>query len=161
MEIYRLIYRSTATRPLDSAELERLVSQCQIYNFSHHVTGVLFYSGQQFLQELEGPRNAVEEIYEHLSHDARHTELFVIDRAPAPQRMFPSWSMGFGEVDARALARLSNSLDPKSRQMLLPSTCDPQGVITELLQEFVEQQLLSPVRSVSNGRTAGAPNRFR
>ena len=161
MEIYRLIYRSTATRPLGSAELDRLVSQSQIYNFSHHVTGVLFYSGQHFLQELEGPQAGVEEIYEHLSHDARHTELFVIDRAPIPERLFPRWSMGFGEVEAKALARLTSYLDPKSRQMLLPNNYDAQVVITDLVREFVEEHLLKLVPSVGNGRTAGTPNHFR
>ena len=161
MEIYRLIYRSKATRPLSSAELGRLVSQSQIYNFSHHVTGVLFYASQQFLQVLEGSQTAVGEVYRHLSHDERHSQLTIIDRASVPTRLFPTWSMGFGEVEARALTRLTNYLDPKSRKMLLPSSCDAQAIITDLLQEFVEQQLLSPVRSVGNGRTAGSPNQFR
>lgn len=161
METYRLIYRSIATRSLTSAELGRLVSQSQIYNFSHHVTGVLFYAKRQFLQVMEGPQAAVREVYEHLSHDERHTQLAIIDRAVVPARLFPRWSMGFGEVDALALDRLASFLDPESRKMLLPSSCDVQAVITDLLQEFVEQQLLSPVRPASNGRGAGAPNQFR
>lgn len=161
MEIYRLIYRSTATRPLCPAELGRLVSQSQIYNFSRHVTGVLFHAGQQFLQVLEGSQAAVGEVYEHLSHDERHSQLAIMDRALVPARLFPRWSMGFGEVDARALCRLVSFLDPECRKMLLPSSCDAQAVITDLLQEFAEQQLLSPMRPASNGRSAGAPNQFQ
>ena len=161
MQLYRLIYRSTAARPLGSAELDRLVSQAQIYNFSHGVTGVLFYADQQFLHELEGPRAAVEEVYGHICHDARHAQVTLIDRAPAQHRLFPGWSLGFGEVEAPALARLASYLDPKSRALLFPRRCDAQLVIAELLQEFVAQQLRHPVRQAGNGRSAGVPNQFR
>ncbi|MBC8082611.1 MAG: BLUF domain-containing protein [Hymenobacter sp.] len=140
MSIHQIIYRSTATRPLSEAELGRLVSQARIYNYSQSITGILLYAEQQFLQVLEGEKTAVEELYDRIAEDPRHTDLTIVLDGPAPQPFFPAWNMGFNRVAPAALARLGNYLDPQHWAVLLPRTYSAQEVITDLLREFVDEQ---------------------
>ena len=159
MEIYRIIYRSTAARPLGEAELERLVSQSRINNFSRNITGVLFYADEHIVQLLEGPQVAVEGIYRHLSRDPRHTSIATVYSGPAPRRLFPKWSLGYSQVAGPALDRLASYLDPRRWSALLPRAYDAQEVIADLLQEFVAEHQMVLSRAPGNGPPARAPER--
>ncbi|MBF9224113.1 BLUF domain-containing protein [Hymenobacter ruricola] len=146
MAIQQLIYCSTATRPLNEDELVQLVGQARIHNHSQAITGLLFYDGGKFLQVLEGEPAVVDGLYAHIAHDPRHTGLTTVLDAPVPARNFPEWSMGFGQVDSAALARLLGYLDPRCRAALLPRTCNVQEVIADLLRDFMAEQPPAPRR---------------
>ncbi len=142
MSVYQLIYRSDAARPWGDAELERLAAQARIHNYSLAITSVLFFDGQQFLQVLEGGQEAVEALYAHISHDPRHTNLAVMLGGAVPQRLFPKWSLGLSQVAAADLSRLSGYLDPRHRNALLPERYNAHEVISDLLSEFVAEQVV-------------------
>lgn len=137
MALQQLIYRSTAIRAWSDEELDRLVAQARIHNYSYAITGVLLYADRQFLQLLEGEPAAIEQMYQHIVHDSRHTHITLLVREPVPQRLFPHWSLGFRKLFPVALAQLSGYLDPRYRADLLPSTCNAQEVIADLLREFI------------------------
>ena len=140
MPVYQLIYRSTATRLLGDEELARMVEQARINNYSQAITGVLFYAEGRFLQVLEGEEEKVEALYEYISSDSRHGEVVRIHSGPVPQRLFTHWSMGFGQVAASALARLSAYLDPEHLAALLPWTCNVEAFIADTVLEFVRDE---------------------
>ena len=60
MALQQLIYRSTAIRVWSDEELDRLVAQARIHNYSYAIMGVLLYADRQFLQLLEGEPAAIE-----------------------------------------------------------------------------------------------------
>lgn len=108
MPIYQLVYQSLALHPWDDEALRGLAAQSRDRNQAQAITGILFYANRHFLQVLEGEQSAVEQLYERIGRDPRHTDEVVIRRGAAPQRLFPEWSMGLGTVGAAALARLAD-----------------------------------------------------
>ena len=139
METYRIIYASTAARPFGAAEFDRLLMQARIYNYSEGIGGLLLRAEAQFLAVLEGPEPAVAELYARIAADPRHLAVRTLEAAAVPGPLFPHASLAAAEVAPAALARLTAYLDPPHRRELLPQGYDEQGIIADLLLEFVEQ----------------------
>ena len=139
MKTYRIIYASTAARPFGPAEFERLLLQSRIYNFSENIGGVLLQAEPQFLQVLEGPEQAVAELYSRIAADPRHRAVRTLEAAPVQGPLFRPANLDFAEAEPADLARLTAYLDPTHRRGLLPQGYDEQAVIADLLLEFVEQ----------------------
>jgi hypothetical protein len=59
------------------------------------VTGVLCYDPVFFMQCLEGPRPAVNELYASILQDRRHTDVLLLEYTEVAERHFAEWSMGF------------------------------------------------------------------
>jgi len=59
------------------------------------VTGMLLYHDGNFMQALEGPREAVTRVFGRIERDARHGGSLVLLQADRPQRLFTEWSMAF------------------------------------------------------------------
>jgi hypothetical protein len=144
MKTYRIIYASTAARPFGPAEFERLLLQARIYNFSENIGGLLLRAEPQFLQVLEGPEQAVAELYSRIAADPRHRAVRTLEAAPVQGPLFRPANVDFAEAEPADLARLTAYLYPMH---LLPQGYDEQAVIADLLLEFVEQhcpQVLGP-----------------
>ncbi|MGY3087827.1 hypothetical protein ACVWYF_000853 [Hymenobacter sp. UYAg731] len=141
MPVHQLIYRSVATRLPGGEELARMVEQARINNYSQAITGVLFYAEGRFLQVLEGEEEPVEALYARILQDFRHIEVVKMHGAPVAERLFPNWSLGFGQVAAPALARLSACLSPGHLATPLPSAHDVEVFIAATLQEFARMEL--------------------
>lgn len=98
-DIFRIIYKSTAARPaevmLGHGHLASLLATARQRNQVAGVSGVLVYTGLGFFQVLEGPRSAVQPIFESILADRRHHTLAVIEMDVAAERRFAGWAMGF------------------------------------------------------------------
>lgn len=55
----------------------------------------LFIDPVFFLQLLEGPENAVKELFEVISKDTRHYEIKVLSQGPVEERVFIDWGMNY------------------------------------------------------------------
>ena len=91
----QLIYMSAATRPLDYEELLALLMKARLTNDSLDITGMLVYHEDSFLQILEGEETDVEDLYERIHNDPRHTHCALLHRSPISHRSFSDWNMGF------------------------------------------------------------------
>lgn len=158
METHRIIYASTAARPLGPAELDRLLMQARIYNFSERIGGLLLRAENQFLAVLEGPAPAVNTLYARIAADLRHHAVHTLEAAAVRKLLFPHASLGFAEVEPTALGRLIAYLDPPHRHALLPRGYDEQEIIADLLLEFVEQHC-PHVLGQPGDRAASRPQR--
>ncbi len=94
-----LLYTSRATQPVTASELRTLAAQSTERNHSVAVTGLLLYSAGSFLQLLEGRAPTVDALMKRIALDPRHTDVRVLLRAEAPQRLFPRWYMGLLDLD--------------------------------------------------------------
>ena len=65
-DLQTIAYVSTAIRLLSVAELETLLVTARDLNLQNSVTGVLLYSGGNFMQCFEGRQPAVHETYERI-----------------------------------------------------------------------------------------------
>jgi len=108
-DIFRIIYKSTAAHPaevmLGHGHLASLLASARRRNHAADVSGVLVYTGLGFFQVLEGPRSAVQSVFESILVDRRHHTLAVIEMDFTADRRFDGWAMGFlgtsREVDDR------------------------------------------------------------
>lgn len=91
--LYRLIYGSRSLCTLQ--ETVELVESARIANALVNVTGALYLADGRFLQYLEGEREVIEEMFNRIKHDHRHTDCVLLDLRPITSRVFAHWSMGW------------------------------------------------------------------
>ena len=91
--LVRLLYASRAVDP-GQAAIEDILSQSRMSNPNAGITGILCYSGEIFLQAIEGGRMAVSELYGHILKDARHKDVVLLHYEEISERRFGGWTMG-------------------------------------------------------------------
>jgi hypothetical protein len=88
-----VVYAGEARIALNEARLSELVVASEQRNARLGVTGHAYFHGGRWIEYLEGPREAVEEIIATLTQDPRFT-LHQLLRSEAPaQRRFPDWRL--------------------------------------------------------------------
>ena len=94
--LVRLLYASRAANGVDADALASILRQSKEHNPKVGVTGVLCFcaSSRTFMQVLEGGRNAVSGLYNHIAQDARHDDVALLSYEEIGERSFASWSMG-------------------------------------------------------------------
>ena len=97
--LYRVLYCSRNTiqgSPEQvEAEIRGILAASRRNNGRDGITGGLLFSDGCFAQVLEGPVAAVEEAFERIQCDERHSEVTVLQAGPIERRDFPDWSMAF------------------------------------------------------------------
>lgn len=99
--LVRLLYASRAANEFDADALSEILKQSKRNNQEHGVTGLLCYSGNLFMQVLEGGRGAVNRIYNRIASDPRHSDVELLSYEEIDERRFAGWSMG--QVEATHL----------------------------------------------------------
>jgi hypothetical protein len=131
--MYRVMYMSNASRVIPDSELEEILETARKNNKEKNLTGLLIVKGRTFLQCLEGDKKDVEEIYEKISKDDRHTDIIDLIEEDIPSRLFPNWEMGY--------KNLKNLDSIKSEKIKQISSIDDFIIkkedISEIIQEFI------------------------
>lgn len=91
--IDRLVYRSRIEDPTPQAALEAIFEVSVPKNARLKITGALGFSGGFFIQLLEGPAPALDDLLGSLGADPRHSHLQVLLRGATRSRLLPAWSM--------------------------------------------------------------------
>lgn len=91
--MFQLVYISTAREPISDAMLSSILAASRENNARRGVTGLLVAGRTRFLQALEGPEEAVLDLYRHIRNDARHRALVLLTGRAIEQRAFGEWSM--------------------------------------------------------------------
>jgi Sensors of blue-light using FAD len=129
--LVRLMYASRAVPAVDQEELVSILRKSKANNPSLGVTGVLCFSEGIFLQALEGGRSAVNQLYNRIATDARHTQVELLSYAEIGERRFAGWSMG--QVN---ISRLNPALLLKYSER---PTLDPYGVSGQVSMALFEE----------------------
>lgn len=90
----RLLYASRAPQEVDNSLVETILEQSRRYNPAAGVTGILCYSGNIFVQVLEGNRRIVSQLYNRIITDPRHTDVEILLFEDIAERRFSNWTMG-------------------------------------------------------------------
>ena len=93
--LYQLIYTSSTDQELDESDLISLLAKSREKNSTRSITGLLLYSHSRFIQVLEGPKDAVEDLYQSIQLDSRHQRLICLTCYQLKHRDFADWAMGF------------------------------------------------------------------
>lgn len=115
--LVRLVYASRAVAAVDQEELISILRKSKANNPKLGITGVLCFSEGIFLQALEGGRSAVNQLYNRIVSDSRHTNVELLCYDEIGERRFAGWSMGqvnVARLNPALLLKYSESprLDP-------------------------------------------------
>ena len=91
--LVRLLYCSRAVDASPEA-IEAILTESRQHNPVSGITGILCYSGDIFLQAIEGGRMQVSELFGHIMKDPRHRDIAVLHYEEISERRFGGWSMG-------------------------------------------------------------------
>jgi class 3 adenylate cyclase len=90
----RLTYISRFSFKLTAADLEKIGKISQQNNQARNITGVLLCLGGMFFQILEGEADDIDQIYQRILQDPRHTDILCLkSELNVTERLFPEWSM--------------------------------------------------------------------
>ncbi|MGR9000051.1 MAG: phosphate-starvation-inducible PsiE family protein [Gammaproteobacteria bacterium] len=92
-------YISTPTRPMTTDDLMDILNTARVNNAGIGVSGMLLYTGTEFIQILEGEEKVVEELLTAIKKDPRHKDFRVIEKKKVTNREYAEWTMGFKRVD--------------------------------------------------------------
>ncbi len=107
-----LSYVSRAEHRFNNQELTQLLDQCHRENSSKNITGLLLYNGSgTFIQVLEGPESELDELYQKIRQDERHSKVNCISRKNIAHRHFPDWKMGFRNLSSTPIVNLGGFSD--------------------------------------------------
>ena len=110
MNLVRLLYVSHLAKGCGPDELKQIVEASRKNNAESGITGALCYSGNGFLQCLEGSRGAVNDLYVRIVGDERHKDVTLVEYSEIENRDFADWSMAYvrtDDVDSGILLRYS------------------------------------------------------
>jgi hypothetical protein len=92
--LVRLLYVSRAVEKDSTKAIESILESSRSHNLGNGITGVLCYGGGVFLQAIEGGRKAVNNLYNHIVDDKRHTDVELLHYEEISERRFGGWTMG-------------------------------------------------------------------
>ncbi|MDB5492249.1 MAG: hypothetical protein JWO78_2098 [Micavibrio sp.] len=96
--MHTITYVSSAKELFSDEALLHLLEKSRENNKKFNITGMLLYKMGNFIQSIEGPEEAVQQLYRNIRADkTHHTVLTLIDE-PTDRRDFPDWSMGFHNI---------------------------------------------------------------
>jgi Sensors of blue-light using FAD len=91
----RLAWSSVPSASFSAARLNEIIAPSRRNNERNHISGVLLFTGAQFLGILEGDDRNLEKLWLKLEQDTRHSDLVRIGEERCIERWFPEWMMAY------------------------------------------------------------------
>ncbi len=91
--MFRLIYKSRSTQPIDWDFVNELIGTSEPNNEKAGITGVLLATRTHFLQVLEGDFDEINRLFVRIARDPRHDEVQLISFGSVESRLFGGWAM--------------------------------------------------------------------
>ena len=96
--LYFLLYVSQAVVEMDEETLAKIIGVSHQNNQVAGITGCMLYQDGCFMQMLEGSRENVLKLMEHIRADTRHKNVSVVIEGHERQRVFLDWNMQFHDM---------------------------------------------------------------
>ncbi len=96
-------YISTPTRPMTTDDLMDILNNARLNNVCIGVSGMLLYTGTEFIQILEGEEKVIEELLDLIKKDPRHRDFRIIEKKKITKRDYAEWTMGFKLINKEDL----------------------------------------------------------
>lgn len=103
-DLVELRYQSESVHDIGILGLTRILDVAIPTNTRLGITGVLFFDKGYFGQILEGPGEAVDEVWGRIRQDKRHQNIELLGVSEIQDRRFPKWAMKLFEVHEFAIA---------------------------------------------------------
>jgi hypothetical protein len=110
----RLAWSSVPSPSFSAARLNEIIAPARRNNERNHISGMLLFTGANFLEILEGGELDLRDLWLRLERDHRHCDLLRIGVDLSGERWFPEWRIGY-IVDARVDAQIESFRSLKAR----------------------------------------------
>lgn len=132
--LVRCLYASRAVAPLREPLIEAILEEARRNNPRHGVTGLLCYSGDVFIQVLEGGRDGVCELFNAIVRDERHTNVRILLFEEIAARRFADWTMGQANVGKASQTILLKHSEKPELDPFVGSGAATMALLNELLE---------------------------
>jgi hypothetical protein len=130
--MHRIIYLSSGIKIFSDEEINDLLKVSRENNLKNDITGLLLYSDGNFMQILEGEKEAVENTYKKIQKDYRHKNLILIENQQIKNRSFSEWRMGYSVIDPNFLEK-----HPDVNPFELKKTSNIDKIISTFIDTFL------------------------
>ena len=79
--------------------IDELLERSKRKNATRKITGAMIYANGYFMQLIEGPQIAVDELYSAIEADPRHEVLSLLHNQEIKDRHFSDWAMEYRDSD--------------------------------------------------------------
>ena len=124
MGIYQLVYRSKSTSEISQNMINSILAKAIPKNHSMQVTGCLIAKGEYFLQFLEGKKETVTALFNHIKGDKRHDLIEILNESVTDKRIFNRWDMGFPKLENVSKSNLEENLVQEFQRLQLDQQPD-------------------------------------
>ncbi|MDF2178274.1 BLUF domain-containing protein [Aliiglaciecola sp. CAU 1673] len=131
MYLTRLVYASAISERFQAGDIESILQSAKRNNEKLHVTGSLLFNRKYFLQCLEGPREALNSIFQKILSDQRHCKVCLMGFESVRRREFSNWSMHY--IPDNLLTR-EVTLKYSADDVLNPFTMSSEGAMGLLVE---------------------------
>ncbi|NOS75977.1 MAG: BLUF domain-containing protein [Methyloglobulus sp.] len=148
--LYRLVYISRNEIIGDDAvirrEIEQILASAREKNPQANITGALMFNAGSFAQVLEGAHDEIQETFERIQCDSRHSHVTMLALEPVTKREFSNWSMAYLGTDSTASAKFGDMThDSEFDTALLKG-----DRILDLIKEHLHEAELTAARQKSS-----------
>jgi hypothetical protein len=147
--MHHIIYASRASQEPSGIDLVMLLLRSRRNNESLAITGALVYGGGQFMQVIEGEKEAVTALYACICSDPRHQDVCKLVDKPIEERTFINWSMAFQKTSPEQVAELEGYVSPEYWAQTSFTGESADTLLLKRLQEIVLQGFNSQPRNQS------------
>lgn len=114
MSLVHLIYYSQSAQPTsENAAMDAIIAQSRMNNLRDNISGALVFKDGVFMQYLEGEREIVNNTYNRIVSDTRHTGATLLRYETCDTRLFAEWFMAhipsYAQQTMQAYAKASST----------------------------------------------------
>jgi hypothetical protein len=108
-----LFYSSVATKEVSDSEIVNILNTSRENNSQNNITGILVYQKKtrEFMQILEGEKEAIFNLLDTIENDQRHTSMHLVFDEETNERYFNKWSMAFADLETIEKSKLEGISD--------------------------------------------------
>ena len=92
--MHQLVYASKTGEHFKADAVGDILSVARRKNEASGLSGILFFSPKYFLQCLEGPQAALNQTFQRICLDERHSDIRILRYRETACRQFEKWTMG-------------------------------------------------------------------
>jgi len=138
-DLYSLAYISMNQIGGDVEEvnetIQDILRKAHSNNPKKDISGALLYSGGYFCQVIEGPEDALAELFEIIQNDERHSNITVLHFEPIDERIFATWAMAFAGIEKDARFDIDGVISSKDKLLVKASGKDLVDSLDALIKQ--------------------------
>lgn len=139
MELFHIAYisKNAISGSVENVQKEigKILESARRNNPARGITGALLYSGGYFCQVIEGSEASLEELFEIIQLDDRHTDVTVLHFEPLDERNFADWSMALAGIEDKARFNLDGLLGSKDEIQIKEAGASIVSTLDELIRQ--------------------------